>query len=199
MLGTKIYFFSTFASAAGNPDPEACWVAAGDRQVYPDEVEDADMVDYGELFREWFAYGAVLFMVAILLQIIAMVTASAGTAASGVLRVTRLLQVIHFLFYLAWLYYGVQCRFSEGGRVAAPRRGRRAHAEAGVAVELIPAKDSLRRRRPSRGSTRAKPRAALRRPLRDIRAEGRRFSSIQAAAALGLDQSGYTHPQAKQC
>ena len=119
VLGTKIYFFSTFASAAGNPDPEACWVAAGDRQVYPDEVEDADMVDYGELFREWFAYGTVLFMVAILLQIIAMVTASAGTAASGVLRVTRLLQVIHFLFYLAWLYYGVRCRFSEGGRVAA--------------------------------------------------------------------------------
>ena len=91
MLGTKIYFFSSFGTASGNPDPKACWVAAGDRQVYAEAIEGTEMTNYGELFREWFTYGAVLCMIAIFLQVIAMVSASAGSGARGVLRVTRLL------------------------------------------------------------------------------------------------------------
>ena len=91
MFGTKIYFFTSLASVTGNPDSENCWVAPDDKQVYENAIEGEEMINYGELFRDWFTYGAVLFMIAIFLQVIALVVASAGTGAQSVLRVIRLL------------------------------------------------------------------------------------------------------------
>ena len=79
IFGIKIFFFWTYGSSS-NPDPEMCWVIPGDKQVYAENPadEDGDSIDYGDLFRRWFRYGAIIFIMSIVMQIIAMVGASSG-------------------------------------------------------------------------------------------------------------------------
>ena len=61
-----------------------------DKQVYPNEIEGADMTDYGEVYREWFQYGAAVWALGGVLAIVAMVSAASGAEAKGVLRMTRI-------------------------------------------------------------------------------------------------------------
>ena len=86
----KIIVFFHLGSDSGNPDPEKCWVSSDEHKIYSADELGKNLIDYGEIFRSWFTFGALLFLLTAILQLAALKCKLMGSKMFGLLRMIRI-------------------------------------------------------------------------------------------------------------